>query len=303
MGSTEKTDAGWIRARHGNPCPICGRNSWCQWKPSGLVHCMRITSQREAANGGWLHKAGETNGCRVELAAKVESKPDVDWTVLARQMYSEPGAAVSRIRLADQLGVKLSALERLKVGCGRDGRGDFASFPIRDEAGTVTGITRRYWTGEKKTMWGSKGGLFYATDWLGGVGPVLLPEGASDVAACLSMGLTAIGRFSCLGSVKQLVKILASVRRPIVVIGEHDDKPDRRGKVEQCPWNCAGCSWCWPGKHGANATAKQLAKQLKRRVTWAFAPDEAKDIREWLMKDGDQARFLKELCNLRQLPV
>src|SRR4051812_2683488 len=52
------------RVRRGEPCPVCGRATWCLLANSGrYVVCMRTESERPARNsmGGWVHRwNGET---------------------------------------------------------------------------------------------------------------------------------------------------------------------------------------------------------------------------------------------------
>ena len=60
--------------------------------------------------------------------------------------------------------------------------------------GRIIGINRRFRDGSKKHLKGTKRGLTYAEDWATTDGPILLPEGGSDTAALLTMGLAAIGR-------------------------------------------------------------------------------------------------------------
>jgi hypothetical protein len=101
-------------------------------------------------------------------------------------------------------------------------------------------------------MRGGARGLTYAKTWAGHDGPILCPEGFSDAAVLEALGLTAVGRPSNTGGVDRLAARLADVPpdRAIVVLGEHDKKPDGR----------------WPGKHGAVHTAEQLSRRLGRLV-------------------------------------
>jgi hypothetical protein len=50
----------FVNAKKNNPCPICGKTSWCGFNDEIAV-CMRVPSDREVANGGWLHKLKEHN--------------------------------------------------------------------------------------------------------------------------------------------------------------------------------------------------------------------------------------------------
>ena len=188
-----------------------------------------------------------------------------------------------RTELAAMLGVSITSLERLGVGAGQDSTGSFSSWPERNAAGNTIGIIRRYANGSKKHMRGGKAGLYLATGKpLADVDQTLfLPEGGSDVAALLTVGLSAVGRPSNVGGFEMLATLLSGYRGAIVVLGENDRKPSRVGTMPQCPSNCAGCAWCWPGKFGAYVTAAKLTEALNRRVHWRLI-DGAKDVRAWV---------------------
>src|SRR5690606_20980511 len=93
--------------------------------------------------------------------------------------------------------------------------------------------------------------------------PVLVVEGASDVAACLAAGLAAVGRPSNMGGVEHLARLLAG--RDVVVVGERDRRPG-----------------AWPGRDGAVAVAGTLAREWGRPVRWVLPPASAKDMRDAL---------------------
>jgi hypothetical protein len=76
-----------------------------------------------------------------------------------------------------------------------------------------------------------------------------------------------------------------AMHRELIVIGENDRKPHDllKAKVqERHDPACDGCSNCWPGKFGAENTAKKLVGFLCRPVGWSFPPGDAKDARAWL---------------------
>ena len=95
--------------------------------------------------------------------------------------------------------------------------------------------------------------------------PVLIVEGASDVAACAAVGLAAVGRPSN-RSVEGLSELLKG--REALVVGERDGKPDGN----------------WPGRDGAQAAAQILAGDFKKPVAWTLPPHPFKDIREWTIR-------------------
>ncbi len=226
-----------------------------------------------------------------------EKIPAEEWARRSEGMFAGKIAEYARRETAQALGVHESSLVRLGVGLGYDYRGNaFTSWPSRDVRWRPVGIVRRYSDGSKKTMAGGATGLFMARDWWTNRGPILLPEGGSDTAALLTMGLCAIGRPSNVGGVNRLIGLLKDQQnRPVIVLGENDRKPERVGTVKQCPKKCPGCSWCWPGKHGAEVTAERLSKALERPI-YSRMVNGAKDSRAWLNAYGADAEgFLKSL--------
>lgn len=281
----------WLRVTRTDRCPVCGADGWCTRSPDGeMAKCMRVESSKPAKGNGWIHRLDSPAPFR--LPPRETPRAHVDFTATARRMF-EAGEGARR-ELAPLLGVSLDSLERLRVGTGSD-TSCFTSWPERDATGAVVGIVRRYLDGRKLHMPGGSHGLYLPEAWSEATGPVLLPEGGSDTAALLTMGLSAIGRPSCTSGVDKLATVLKATNRAVVVLGESDRKPGRVGTVASCPTDCDGCSWCWPGKYGARITAERLTAALGRRVYWRMVPD-TKDAREWLKLNGcDGAAFLDEL--------
>lgn len=228
-----------------------------------------------------------------------------EWAERAERMFNASDAKDKREELAGVLGVAEFALEELQVGVGHDWNGQwFWSFPERDVLWRPVGIKRRYPGGAQKHMPGAAPGLYMAREWWIAPGPVFLPEGGSDVAALLTMGLCAVGRSSNTGSVERLIGLLSDCKhKPIVVIGENDRKPDRVGDAREagktdsgqrlCSRSCTGCAWCWPGRYGAVETAERLTAALRRRVYFRMV-NGAKDTRAWLNCYGRSASMFVE---------
>ena len=185
-------------------------------------------------------------------------------------------------KLAEILGVSAEVLEQLGIGWrwgdvdrGKDLHDGDWIYPMRDGSGQVVGVHRRLAKPfmkdgkpvSKLMVQGSKLGLVYSPEhWSQGIGPILCPEGMSDVATMMTMGLGAVGRPSDRAGAEELAQLLAATDRPILVVGENDGKPDGR----------------WPGREGAISTAAKVAESLQRDVMWAMVPEPAKDAREWM---------------------
>src|SRR6266542_1013103 len=267
-------DAKWVRCSRANPCVVCKRPDWCSVSADGTAaHCMRIAGGREVKSGGYIHRLDET----IVVAPAKEGKNLADVSALAAKMFKDKLAGEKREKLAKQLGVSVASLESLHCGIGWDyDSKEFASFPARDEACKVIGITRRYGDGRKMTMAGtSNRGVFVPESWWTKEGPILIVEGASDVAALTTHGFAALGRPSNIGGVEIIASYLdrRADYRDVLVVGENDRKPNRPGTADHCPKDCEGCSWCWPGRYGAKRVATAL------NVPWAILPQPFKDIR------------------------
>lgn len=269
----------WLRVSRASRCPVCESDSWCTYTACGsAVKCMRVKSDNACDKGGWFHFDKPLDATRTTTPA--EAPPKIDAEPIAKECYEHEQATWIRQELAEQLGVTTEALELLRVGCGFDTHDGqrYASFPSRDAAGKIVGITRRYRDGSKKTLRGTTNGLFYSPKWAQTLGVVLIVEGASDVAAAISLGICAIGRPSNVGGAAEIKQMLAGKNRKVVVLGENDEKPHKRGVHDYCPIDCPGCLHCFPGKYGAEHTASQLG------VPWCMPPSACKDFRDMKQK-------------------
>lgn len=179
--------------------------------------------------------------------------------------------------------VTFAALDRLGCAVEFDGNEFRLLTPERDQTGREIGLAVRWVKGEKRQKPGSKRGLVYEPFFLARLsGPVLMPEGASDTAAALAAGLSAVGRPSNTGGVELSVALLSDPEvflHDIVVLGENDRKPDGTH----------------PGARGREF-AQKLADRLNRPVFFAYPPDGEKDLRAWMNRHGsDGAEFLRRL--------
>ena len=285
-------DSDWKSVSREKPCPVCGKPDWCRVADGDrLVTCKRSTASAgryqlvklAPAGGavfrlddgltGWIHQPRLV----VTKPQKAIAKPDrpVLWGDQAKGWQQAAGNQVQL--LADQLGVSVASLR--SQGCGWDDSRHCWTFPARDGDGQVIGIAQRLQkprlnregkTITKAMVTGSRQGLFFdPSAWSQGSGPILLVEGPTDTAAAVTMGLAAVGRPSNRGGIDHLAQLLRGIPadRPVVVVGENDQKPDGN----------------WPGRDGAVSTATQLAKAMHRPILWAIVPDTAKDTRDFLV--------------------
>lgn len=282
----------WVRVKKSEPCPVCGKPDFCTRTTDGTaVRCTRVESERLSAdkNGGaaWLHSL---NDPLPPLPPPKEIEKKADWTKECRSMFQHKQAHTKRCHVADLLEVSVDSLESLRVGIGWDWNGtEFSSWPSRDADGRCIGYVRRYSDGSKKTNQGGSTGVFWSSRWCHHPGPIFVVEGGSDVAACETNDLCAIGRASNTCG-WHWIKEMISKRCPfkkIIVVGERDENPSKRGIVSSCPLDCKGCSYCWPGLFGAKMVAKELNASL------VLVPPGFKDMRELLSKGNLWLDFAK----------
>ncbi len=292
MNNTDQL-ARWIRVSRSEPCQVCGKPDYCTRSADGeLLKCCRVPSERELiqsdGSAAWLHKP-DSPLTPVSLPKK-DPPPRVttqEWLSRARSMFEHRLASVLRQKLATSLGVSQDSLYRLRVGYGVDRDGTpFASFPCRDPRGNITGIWKRYADGSKKSVWGSRLGLFYAYPFQSHR-VICVVEGPSDTAACISKNIPCVGRTSNLGGIALLEVMLKDID-VILFVGENDYR-----KEDRCQHDTGFCNLCWPGKYGAQKSAQLLSKRLHRKCYWAMV-DGSKDSREWL-RDHSPEQFLPSL--------
>lgn len=191
--------------------------------------------------------------------------------------------------LASSLGVSCQSLSNLGFGWANgadleavgawgkgwtteDRRAGAFSCPERNDSGSIIGFSFRLLDGRKGCpkgrVTGAQRGLAIPWD-LGTLpDPVLIVEGVSDVAACLTAHITAVGRPNNATGAAFLDGLLRG--REVLVVGENDEKDDGH----------------WPGLDGAQSIAADLSCRWAKPVRWAMPPGRTKDLRQWL---GQQA--------------
>jgi len=211
-----------------------------------------------------------------KTATRSQSGRSRDWESISDQCRRALSSRKLE-ELASSLGVRPASLKSLRVGYRATNQ--CFTFPERDAQNRIIGITHRYQDGSQKAIVGGRRGLVIPDRLDELTDPVLIVEGASDVAACLSLRLTAIGRPSNRGGVVHLADLLSG--QNVLVVGEND----RNQKGD------------WPGQKGAIRVAQELATRWERETRWTLPPEGSKDIREWLkgqrldLEDKEQCRI------------
>ena len=265
----------WLRVSRQVPCAICQKPDWCTATSDGqLACCMRVQSERQARNGGWLHRI---SGCGGSGAPALPLPPPCD-----RKLALDCGAYHGALRrhwdwrwcdgLALELGVDMDALEALQPAY--DGVNGAFAFPMRTGDGGVCGIRLRARDGRKWAVRGSSEGLFFDPALMGN-DDLVVCEGPTDTAAALSLGLRAVGRPSCSGGNDALAALVRrlGVRR-VTMVADHDTPHHRPD----------GSVW-YPGRDGAAAMARAL------RRAWRMVLPPAKDLRAWLHEGATRQQF------------
>lgn len=277
---TERT---WKTVTGAAPCPICGRPDWCGTSGE-VVRCMRAP---ESAPAGWREiKTNDDGGVVFGPASAAGRQPRRKRESTGRDLDQEAERYIEAIddqlldELAGTLGVSGDSLRQVR--CGWSSAINAWMFPEKDANGRVVGFVRRYRNGAKLSGAGEHRGLCVPADFAQFEGLILIVEGPTDVAACIDMGLRAVGRPSNTGGAALLAEFLRD--REIIIVGENDQKED--GK--------------WPGRDGATRIALRLATEWNRSVRWALPPEGFKDARAYLNHfDGDPreagARLLDHL--------
>jgi hypothetical protein len=202
-----------------------------------------------------------------QRAPKDRPKPSPEWQQV-QQVFLEERQQVHIEQLAWRWRVSPQALDAVGLGWSDYQQG--YTFPERDGQGTICAIHVRHPDGHRWMVPFSDErpghrGLYLPQGWYERPGPCYLPEGVSDVCSLYTHGLCTVGRPSCTGGVDLLAELLQGWDREVVILGEHDQKPDGR----------------WPGRDGAQRTAAQLTRLLRRDVAWMLPPDGHKDMRDF----------------------
>jgi hypothetical protein len=268
-----------VSKRH--PCPICGNEGWCL-RPVDtpeLTICMRTQSRYNAKGGGWLHWADDGEP-KTRRARRPRAKPKpIDPPLPGwRELCEGCRALIASNRLgelAKQLGVTDIALDCLGFGWS-DLRHAY-TCPMFSADEITIGVQLRIPPGDKSgrppkyCMTGSCLGLFIPINLLGARytdngEPLLICEGASDVAYALDLGFQAIGRPAALAGGDLVVGWLGAHPRRSIAILSDMDPVGRNGSPA-------------PGPRGARTLAiaiRPICRELR-----LIAPFHGSDLRSW----------------------
>lgn len=250
----------WERVTHARRCPVCGKPDWCTVaEDRSVACCMRVESNVPAKNGGWLHDLGEARPVAPEFIPQRKASPEplIDVDAILQQ-YSSDTRNFQVYGFARELGVNMQSLSELGAVWARSKRA--WAFPMYGIGQRLVGIRLRYMDGAKRSVRGSRSGLFLPRRMFTPAQPIFIAEGPTDTAALLSLGLQAIGRPSCRGQHLEVIDFVCRfLRAKDVIICADRDGDGRRG-------------------------ALHLADDLVDRVRSlkVITPPRHKDVREWV---------------------
>lgn len=205
----------WNRVSRKRPCEVCRKPDWCTWSDDGANCCMRVQSDTPMRNGGWLHRD------QVQSYVAPIRKAIPDAAVNFEKIW-QPWFNSTTYQDIDGLGMSLGVDPESLQSLDCAWNGSAWAFPMRDAEDRMIGIRLRDNKGNKWAVKGSKQGLFLS--YRRPEGTLFIVEGPTDCAAALTLGLSAIGRPSCLGQEDLIVKYirLHSIKRTIVITDNDD---------------------------------------------------------------------------------
>lgn len=258
----------WQRVTKARPCPICETGDWCIVSPDGAAAiCPRVQSTRYIDGSGYLHTLRVTREWQrsTMLYYKDPEAMPEHHGILAQMMNRY--AAIGDDQLwphAHELGLRVDALRRLGAGWSQSQRA--LAFPQSRIGGQLIGIRFRDSAGRKWAARGSKGGLFIPED-LDPTRTIVVVEGATDTAACLAIGLNAVGLHGSCMSWRIVAEVAAAKSVLFILDNDASDNPKKdkvaSGHVVRLAMNVA-----------------LYAKQVRAFVC------PAKDMRRWILDDG-----------------
>lgn len=220
----------WKRLQRGDdPCPVCTRyGDGCMVSPDGArVLCVRTKSDHAARGGtGWFHVVGR--GPLRPHDRSITLPPPIINRASLVEHYHALGQPYLKL-LAAELGVSVESLVQLEVGWSPD-EGCWM-WPLSDLEGVVPGIMRRWPNGEKRLMPGHtpRTGLYLPCGQIFNR-PLLIVEGGSDVAAALTLGFNALGRFSCSHGKWELARAMRELMTPeATIVSDAGNQAEREG--------------------------------------------------------------------------
>ena len=271
----------WKKVNKRTPCPVCEKSDWCGISEDESVsRCMRVQSDTPSVGSdgatGFIHQVGDPID-QLLPAREYKQPQKVDMASLyasyfAKSSYKHVDSLLARWGLRGACGASL--------GIVWVGAHQAYGIPMRNELGKVIGIQLRG-TDSKWTIKGSQLGIFCSWPILSN--RVFVCEGASDTAAMISLGFTAVGRASCNSGGPILKRMLEG--KDVVIVSDRDE-----------PQQLPNGNWVTPGQDGATQLSYQLA-MTSRSVRIVTPPAPFKDARQWV-NSGVSKKQIETACKV-----
>lgn len=149
----------------------------------------------------------------------------------------------------DVLGVELGlSTEALRaVGCCKAWPHDGFGFPMYDCKGEFVGMRLRGENGAKWSIPGGREGMFMLCEFIPITEPFCIVEGATDLAALYSLGISGLGRPNCQGAIKDIVSFCRDRQIKPIIIADADE-PGIKGCMELQKVLSGSKAWQLPAK-------------------------------------------------------
>lgn len=243
------------------PCPVCDKPDWCMVNGQ-FVYCTRVESDHHLEKmSAWRHPIDAETAGQMVLHERRRRAP-INAEALCQRFRSliDP---VALERHAASLGLTASSLRRLGIGWFPEE--EAWTFPMSNGKRQAVGIRRRWEDGRKRSIAGGRNGLFVPFGLPARLTTVYMPEGPTNTAALLDLGLPAVGRPDCSSGLDEIVEMFGS-HKPLLVLVADRDKPDKLGRLA--------------GEAGAKALA-QAFRLRKWPVSIIQPPEGINDPRDW----------------------
>ena len=249
----------FVRVSPRRRCPVCTKPDWClvdREDPNdpAMVICSRVESDHRWGDAGWFHQLRDRPRWTPRTRSySIALSTSTNWAARSRQFEADLDDG-ELVDLAHHLGVTTSSLRRLGIGWS----GWAWTFPMRNGEARICGIRVRRPDGSKLCIKGSRQGLFIPKG-LHDSDTLLLPEGPTDTAALLDIGMSAVGRPNCSAGRRLLSAYIRRRRLKLVAVVADNDAQ---------------------GIAGAQSCAQGLAAYT-RDVRVIHPPNEINDARAW----------------------
>ena len=230
------------RVTRSDRCIICGHDSWCLNGKDGVsAICTRTESPKRWGDAGYYHGPARASTGNFERSGIVDVSGN-NYPTMSLEGQTER----RRVRLewlATNLGVSVAALDRLGVRhwpsldylgnsiteeqreamfAAHPENGEFL-FPMRHPTNRIIGWRTRSPAGEKRSVTGSRNGLFIPSGLDVHGKRLYLCEGPTDCAAGLDLGMDIIGRPDATSGVEFIKNFLMRFRpRELILIADRD---------------------------------------------------------------------------------